>query len=117
VENPLVHVSSYDEALDYILGQGKYLDRNTYPLPLIVFLDINMPGKSGLDVLEWLRENESTKRLVVIMMSGSTADADIARAYALGANSYLLKPETREDLVKTLIHFRMYWLDLNKYAF
>jgi CheY-like chemotaxis protein len=117
VENPLVHVSSYDEAMDYLMARGKYLDRITYPIPLIVFLDINMPGKSGLDVLQWIRENERMKRLVVIMMSGSTSDADISRAYALGANSYLLKPETREDLVKTLVHFRMYWLDLNRYAF
>ena len=117
VENPLIHASSYDEALDYILARGKYLARSAHPLPCVVFLDIHMPGKSGLDVLHWLRENPSTHSLVVIMMSGSTAEEDIARAYTLGANSYLIKPETREALVKTLVHFRMYWLDLNRYAF
>ena len=117
VENPLVHASTYDEAMDYLMGRGKFLDRTSYPMPLLVFLDIHMPGKSGLDVLRWIRTNETTQRLVVIMMSGSAAASDISSAYALGANSYLMKPSAREDLIKTLVHFRMYWLDLNRYAF
>src|SRR5258708_38312989 len=96
IVNPLVHCSSYDEAVQYLTGWGKYTDRKTHPFPLILFLDIHMPGKTGFDLLEWLRENETTKRLVVIMMSGSASQADIARSYARGANSYLLKATSRE---------------------
>jgi CheY-like chemotaxis protein len=115
--NPLAHCPSYAEAVQYLTGWGKYSDRKTYPFPLILFLDINMPGKTGFDLLDWLRENEMTKRLIVIMMSGSNAQADIANSYARGANSYLLKPNTRAELVKTLEHFRVFWIELNQYAF
>jgi CheY-like chemotaxis protein len=117
VENPLIHLSSYDEAIEYLTGWGRFADRTAYPMPLIIFLDIHMPGRSGFDVLEWIRENEVTRRLVVIMMSGSASKADIERSYGKGANSYLLKPETREDLIKTLKHFRTYWIELNRFAF
>ncbi|MEO7411987.1 MAG: response regulator [Opitutaceae bacterium] len=116
VENPLVFTSGYDETLDYLRGWGKYADRAEYPPPLIAFLDINMPGKSGFDLLTWIRENEESKRLVVIMMSGSSSADDIARSYRLGANSYLLKPKNHGDLIKSLKHFRAYWLELNHYA-
>lgn len=115
--NPLVHCPSYDDAVQYLQGWGKYTDRKTHPLPLILFLDIYMPGKTGFDLLEWLRENETTKGLVVIMMSGSASEADIAQSYARGANSYLLKPSSREELVKTLQHFRIFWIELNQYGF
>jgi CheY-like chemotaxis protein len=114
--NPLAHCSSYDAAVQYLTGWGKYFDRKTYPLPLFLFLDIYMPGKTGFDLLDWLRANESTKRLVVIMMSGSASQADIANSYARGAHSYLLKPNSREDLVKMLQHFRVFWIELNQYA-
>jgi CheY-like chemotaxis protein len=117
VVNPLVHCSSYDDAVQYLTGWGKYSDRKTHPFPFILFLDINMPGKTGFDLLEWLRENETTKRLVVLMMSSSASQADIAQSYARGANSYLLKPSSREELVKTLQHFRIYWIELNQYAY
>lgn len=117
IVNPLLHCSSYDEAVQYLQGWGKYSDRKTYRLPLILFLDIHMPGKTGFDLLEWLRENEATKRVVVIMMSGSASQTDIARSYAKGANSYLLKPSTQAELVKTLQHFRVFWIELNQYAF
>jgi CheY-like chemotaxis protein len=113
--NPLFHASGYDQALEYFMGWGKYADRVAYPMPLILFLDINMPDKSGFELLEWIRNNELTKGLVVIMMSGSASEKDISRSYALGANSYLLKPETRKELLKALNHFRAYWLELNRY--
>ena len=116
IDNPLVFTLGFDETVEYLRGWGKYADRAKYPVPLIAFLDINMPGKSGFDLLTWIRENEDSKRLVVIMMSGSSSAEDIARSYRLGANSYLLKPQTHEDLVKSLRHFRAYWLELNHYA-
>ena len=115
IENPLFHATGYEEALEYLTGLGKFIDRAKYPMPLVVFLDINMPGKTGFDLLQWIRSDVRTKGLVVLMMSGSSSQADISRSYALGANSYLMKPETHEELLKTLEHFRRFWLELNRY--
>ncbi|HEX2851828.1 MAG TPA: response regulator [Opitutaceae bacterium] len=115
--NPLVHCASYDDAVQYLTGWGKYHDRKAHPLPLFLFLDIYMPGKTGFDLLEWVRENEKTKRLIVLMMSGSASQKDIAQSYARGANSYLLKPSSRAELIKTLEHFRVFWIELNQYAY
>jgi two-component system response regulator len=115
VMNPLIHTSNYEETVKYLTGWGQYIDRNAFPFPVVIFLDIHMPGKNGFEILHWIRENAQTQQLVVIMMSGSASQADISRSYAEGANSYLLKPSVIEDLVKTLTHFRRYWLEMNRY--
>jgi CheY-like chemotaxis protein len=117
VANPLVVVSSYEQAVEYLSGYGQYSDRALYPPPLLVFLDIHMPGKSGFELLEWIRANETWRHLVVLMMSGSSSRADISRSYRLGANSYLLKAQDHLELVKTLRHFRTYWIELNHYSY
>jgi CheY-like chemotaxis protein len=117
VVNPLFVMNSYEAAVSYLSGHGEYADRAVYPPPLIAFLDIHMPGKSGFDLLEWIRGNESLRPLVVLMMSGSSSRSDITRSYRLGANSYLLKSQKQEELVKTLRHFRTYWIELNHYSY
>ena len=67
-----------------------------------------MPGANGFEVLKWIRSNEAFENLVVVVMSGSRDDADIHRAYELGANSYLIKPTKFEDLVKMMESLKDY---------
>ena len=90
------------EAMRYIEGEGNYSDRHQFPRPTLVLLDLKMPQTSGFDVLRWIRQNPQLGNLTVVVMSGSKNDADIERAYALGANAYLIKPTKFEDLVKMM---------------
>jgi CheY-like chemotaxis protein len=96
------------EAIRYINGEEPYSDRVKYPAPTLLLLDLKMPGANGFEVLRWIRSKEHLDSLVVVVMSGSKEDADIARAYELGANSYLVKPTKFEDLVKMMESLKDY---------
>ena len=96
------------EAMRYIKGEGAYSDRHQFPLPTLVLLDLKMPQTSGFDVLQWIREQPELANVVVVVMSGSKNDQDIERAYALGANSYLIKPTRFEEMVKMMESLKDY---------
>jgi CheY-like chemotaxis protein len=81
-----------DEAVEYLSGKGKFADRGAYPLPALILMDIKMPRRSGLEVLQWLRNDSGCKGIPVIMVSSSPLQADMNRAYELGVNAYLIKP-------------------------
>src|SRR5438067_5170321 len=93
-------VTDGDEALDYLRGEAKFADRERNPLPKLVLLDLKMPRLSGFDVLSWIRRDERFRRLPVVVLTSSTHDADMRRAYDLGANSYLVKPVGFDALVE-----------------
>ena len=80
-----------EEAISYLGGQGIYANRDLHPMPKLVLLDLKLPRKSGLEVLEWIRSQPGLNGLPVIMLTSSQEPADLDRAYALGANSYLVK--------------------------
>ena len=88
------------EALHYLQGTGEFQDRSRFPVPTVIFLDIKMPTVGGFEVLQWLKDNESFKRIPVVMISSSQLQEDIDRAYALGASVYLVKPANLADLQK-----------------
>jgi CheY-like chemotaxis protein len=90
----LVHVGDGREAVRYLIGEGEYADRQKHPLPDVILLDLKMPGFSGFDFLEWLHsESPGDQRLIpVVVMSSSSLQEDVRRAYALGVNSYITKP-------------------------
>ena len=96
------------EAVRYLNGEGVYSDRHQYPAPTLILLDLKMPQTSGFEVLQKIREKAAYSNVVVIVMSGSRNDADINRAYSLGANSYLVKPTKFEDLVKMMETLKSY---------
>ena len=81
--------------------------------PACVLLDIKLPFRSGLEVLEWIRQQPKLKRLPVIMLTSSSEPADINRAYDLGANSYLVKPAELEQLIELARTIDLYWLKTN----
>ena len=98
-------VSDGDQAIAYLRGTESYSDRAKHPLPKLILLDLKMPRLSGFDVLSWLRADDALKALPVVVLTSSNHDADVKRAYALGAKCYLVKPvgfEALVELVKTL---------------
>ena len=101
------------EALAYLKGEGIYTDRQAYPMPYLVILDVNMPALSGLEVLKWIRSMPTLKGLIIVMFTSSMSDKDVSLAYELGANSYLLKPVNATDLISAISLMEDYWIKLN----
>jgi CheY-like chemotaxis protein len=106
IPNPVQRVKNGDEAVDYLSGTGGYSDRIKYPLPILVLLDLNMPKRSGFEVLEWMRKQSGLQTLAVDVFSGSSRPEDIEKALRLGANLYLQKPITIVNLNDLLQGYR-----------
>lgn len=114
IANPVQVVKDGQEAVDYLSGAGRFANRAQFPLPVIMLLDLKLPQKTGLEVLEWIRLQPRLRSLIVIVLSSSIHEGDIQRAYELRANAFLVKPsdiETMTDLCKALRHF---WLVYNR---
>lgn len=92
-------VSDGDQAVSYLRGDEKYADRTTNPLPSLILLDLKLPRRSGLEVLQWLRQEatEEVKAIPVIVLTSSRLSEDVDQAYSLGANSYMAKPSGNYD--------------------
>ncbi len=113
IANPLQVVGDGDQAVAYLAGDGPFADRERFPLPGVVLLDLKLPRRSGLEVLEWLRGQPGLKRLPVVVLTSSAESRDINRAYDLGANSYLVKPVDFDALLQLVKGLGLYWLVLN----
>lgn len=109
---PLQVVPNGEMALAYLDGKIPYADREVYPLPTIVFLDLKLPGMSGFEVLTWVRQQPRLGKTQVVVLTGSKKSLDVYRAYELGANSYLVKPVQREDLGNLAQSLNLPWLAL-----
>jgi CheY-like chemotaxis protein len=109
----LQFVPDGEAALAYLRGEGEYNDRTQHPFPALLLLDLKMPRKNGLEVLEAIRHDEQLKRLTVVVLTSSHQPRDIDLALELGANSYLVKPTDGEALVGLLQRVEDYWLRLN----
>jgi CheY-like chemotaxis protein len=113
VINPTQTIADGEEALQYLAGLGRFGDRQRYPLPALVLLDLKLPRQSGLDVLGWLKQQPGLKRTPVVVLTSSAESQDVARAYDLGANSYLVKPVAFDDLQRLLQSVDGYWMRTN----
>jgi CheY-like chemotaxis protein len=113
LENPLHVLGHGDAAVDYLAGRGEYADRAQFPLPALILLDLKLPRRSGLEVLDWLRGQEMLRRIPAVVLTSSKQSRDVDRAYDLGANSYLVKPVEFEELKEMLSKINVYWIDLN----
>jgi CheY-like chemotaxis protein len=90
------------EAVDYLSGTDKYSDRQQYPLPFIVFLDLKMPFLDGFEVLHWIRTQPPLRGIATVVLSGSDEARDHHKANELGAGGYLIKPPEPQAILKFL---------------
>lgn len=110
VTNPLLVVGDGAKAVDYLAGCGLYADRTKYPLPTVVFLDLKLPFMMGHEVLAWIRQQSALEGLIVLVLTSSDEPSDVRRCYALGANSYLVKPLSARQLLALAKALNWTWL-------
>jgi len=114
IKNNLYVVRDGQEALDFIYHEGKYKDKQKYPRPDLIILDINMPKMDGFQVLEDIKQNCKYSMIPVIMLTSSKNEDDIARSYRSQAASYIHKPVDYEEFVKLIDTFMVYWAQINR---
>ena len=102
------------ELMDYLLRRGVYLDIKKFPPPDLIFLDLNMPKKDGFETLKEIKEHPELKAIPVLIFSTAKEQEQIEVCYKLGANSYITKPMSFENLVKTVRCLSEYWFDIAK---
>jgi CheY-like chemotaxis protein len=98
------------EAVEYLDGEGPYADRNNYPLPRLLLLDLKMPRMTGFDVLAWLSEKPQFNELPRVVLSSSSHESDVRRALDLGALDYFIKPVSLAKLTGLLQQLHARWL-------
>lgn len=116
ISNSLIHLKNGAEAIDFLFNGGEYDGIVFNHFPKIILLDLKMPKVNGIEVLEKIKSDEKTKKIPVVILTSSAEDPDIKKCYALGANSYIVKPVEFENFTKTVVELGLYWLLLNKGA-
>lgn len=114
IVNPVQEAKSGSEAISYLKGESKFSDREKFPFPGIILLDLNMPDVDGFTVLEWMRSKMPVAGALVVVLSRHDEMKQINRAYSLGANSFLTKPGPEKELEGLIVAFRDYWLLRNR---
>ena len=111
--NPIVHVEDGVETMDYLLRRGAFANREE-GLPAVLLLDIKMPRLDGLEVLKQIRNEESLKRLPVVILSSSREESDLARSWDLGVNAYVVKPVDVDQFFNAVKTLGTFWAVINQ---
>jgi CheY-like chemotaxis protein len=114
IKNEVVVARDGVEALDYLLGKGKYAGRDLSEMPAVILLDLKLPKIDGLEVLQQIRSNKLTKLLPVVILTSSKEEKDILNGYQLGVNSYVRKPVDFNDFAEAVRSLGLYWLLYNE---
>jgi two-component system response regulator len=114
LSNEIIVAKDGVEALDYLFGTGKYAGGELPALPAVALLDLKMPRKDGLEVLQQIRAHERTRYLPVVLLTSSKEEQDIVKSYRLGVNSYVRKPVDFNEFLKAIQQLGLYWLILNE---
>jgi len=116
IPNPFQVANNGQQAIDYLSGVDKFSDRALFPIPSIVFLDLKLPYKNGFEVLAWIRSQSHLDTILVIVLTSSSEERDIAECYRLGARSFLVKPPTPAMLTELMVSLRDYWMEHNEFT-
>ncbi len=114
IANPLIEVRDGQAAIQYLSGEGDYADRARYPIPFLILLDLRLPKLSGFEVIAWMRDQPQLANLIVVVLTASDHVPDVTKARDLGANSYLVKPGTFQELVEMVKRIKGRWLLLDR---
>lgn len=109
VTNPIQSVTRVSEAIAYLEGVAPYNDREKYPVPVVIFVDLKLPGVDGFQFLKWFGAHPKPHDTLVVVVTGAEDPISFRRACALGAHSYLNKSALRMDLQRLVHEFPFYW--------
>ncbi|MGY4385928.1 CheY-like chemotaxis protein [Pedobacter sp. UYP24] len=112
--NKLHHATDGADALDFMYCKGIYSERNINDHPKLILLDLKMPKVSGLQVLEKIKSNPEMSSIPIVMLTSSNEGPDIEQCYALGANSYIVKPVDSDNFFQAIKAIGLYWMDLSQ---
>ncbi len=113
VANPIETAEDGQVAIEWLTARIQSLGEGL-PLPVVMLLDLKMPRKSGFQVIEWVRKQEALDALPIVVFTASNQDVDLRRAYAAGANSFLVKPVDHAGLVEMARTLGLYWAMMNR---
>ena len=109
IPNPLQVATDGQQAIDYLSGVGPCADRARFPIPSIIFLDLKLPYKNGFEVLEWIRSQPHLQLSLVMILTSSSEERDIAQGYKLGARTFLVKPPNAGMLTELMLSLKNFW--------
>jgi two-component system response regulator len=115
IANDIEWVRDGVEALEFLRCEGAWADRRNGQ-PRLVLLDLKMPRMDGLEVLRSLKQDARTRHIPVVMMTSSREEGDLVASYALGVNSYIVKPVDFDSFAETVAQVGMYWVLANETA-
>jgi CheY-like chemotaxis protein len=113
IPNRLLVVRDGEEVVDYFAGSGTYSERAEWPLPALLLLDLAMPGLDGFGVLEWIRQRPEYNNVIVVILTMYKDSRNIERAYRMGANSFLAKPDNFEGFEQLALLLVQFWFKFN----
>lgn len=114
LRNGVFFVEDGQELMDYLHHLGQYADADAFPLPDLILLDLNMPRKDGREALTEIKNDTTLRRIPVVILTTSQAEEDVLRSYDLGANAYITKPVTFQELSETIRLLNIFWFELVK---
>jgi len=115
IANSITVVEDGAQALDFVFCRGDFSNRSFDAPPKVILLDLKLPKVDGLEVLRQIKSDERTRSIPAVIVTSSEEDPDIKTAYALGVNSYVVKPIGAEDFVKAVRRLGLYWLLVNRH--
>lgn len=112
LKNAIQFVENGEELMEYLQSRGKFTNREKYPLPGLILLDLNMPKKDGREALKEIKEDPQLRFIPVVVLTTSKAEEDIVKTYNLGVSSFITKPVTFVALVEMMKTLSEYWFEL-----
>ena len=112
LSNPIVWCKSGRDALDFLKREGAHKDASKGLRPGLVLLDLNMPGMDGRKTLEVIKNDDTLKRIPVIILTTSADERDIDACYQTGANTYVQKAVSFDGLIEAIKRLKAYWFEI-----
>lgn len=112
LKNGIQFVEDGEQLMAYLNNSGKYSDKDKYPLPGIILLDLNMPKKDGRESLREIKQDSRLKSIPIVVLTTSKAEEDILKTYNLGVSSFITKPVSFEGLVNVMKTLNKYWFEI-----